>query len=445
MNKKRIVGMVLISSMIFNIGCKNNINSIKKKEVKSKEIVFEENVLESSNSEVKITQEEINFNVPEEDTEFIFYFYKDGKVYGALNNILENQIKLEGTEEFPVYGVAKENLYEAGDDLIVKDTGNKLLTYFESEGIKGINSNIFGEDKNVVYYYDYESNEKKTIVNENYLVNARSTDYMEDQIEIIKENLIEGNDDFAYVLYNYKRNGNSLTSVKVIDIKNEKVYSYKDEGKDVKFIVDIVYDKNEKKFYGINQDGVVYEVKFQNDTIIFIEREKLNLGAIALWNEEQVEINKEGDIIIKYDFITDTYDNNHKPIYQEKYMKNIGEGNELLITYNPSTNKIERITQNEKMEFKVVSFWEESNLLLLEKGYKNGREEEYYVGELKGDKIDIYHKIDVGDVTGKHLVCYNNIINEDNTEILFQFRKFDIYSDNYNNFERKVIKLNIER
>ena len=75
MNKKKVIGILLIASMIFNIGCTNNINSVKKEDIKSKEVVFEENVLESSNS-VKITQEEVNFIVPEEDTEFIFYFYK---------------------------------------------------------------------------------------------------------------------------------------------------------------------------------------------------------------------------------------------------------------------------------------------------------------------------------------------------------------------------------
>lgn len=445
MNKKLIIRMVLIVSMIFNIGCTNSINLVNRNNFTTREFIFDDNTLESSDINVNITQEDIRFSVPEEDTEFLFCFYKDGKVYGTINGISESEIKIDGTENFPMYGIAKENLYEAGEDLIVKDTGAKLLTYFDSEGIRGVSSNIFGKEKNIVYYYDYESNERKAIANDNYLASARSTAYVEDEIEIISERLVEGNDDFGYVLYNYKRNGKSLTSLKVIDIKNEKVYSYKDEGEDVKFIVDIVYDNNKDKIYGINQEGIIYEIKFENDNIIFHEKNKLNLGGIALWNEEQVSINKEGSIIIKYDFITDSYDSNNKPIYQEKYMGNVGDGNELIITYNPSNNKVERIMQNDKMEFSVVSFWGESNLVLLKKDNKNGREEEYYIGELKADKIDSYYKIDIGDVTGKHVVCYNNIINEDNTEILLQFRKFDIYSDNYDNFEKKVIKINIER
>ena len=48
-------------------------------------------------------------------------------------------------------------------------------------------------------------------------------------------------------------------------------------------------------------------------------------------------------------------------------------------------------------------------------------------------------------INNKHVVCYNTIINEDNTEILLQFRKFDLYRDDYNDFENEVIKINIER
>ena len=438
MKRKRIIGMLLIVSMIFNVGCTN---LVKKEKLNSKEIVFEENVLESSNN-VKITQEEVNFIVPEEDTEFVFYFYKDGKLYGTLDSVLEREIKLEGTEKFPLYGVSKENLYEAGEDLVVKDTGNKLLTYFEGEGIRGINSNVFGEERECVYYYNYESNEKKVIANENYLASARSTVYIEDEIEIINERLVEGNDDFGYILYNYKRNGKSLTSLKIIDIKNEKVYSYKSEGYDTRFIVDVVYDKNTEKLYGINQEGIIYEIEFESNSIVLNEKEKLNLGGIALWNEEQVSINKDGDIVIFYAFISDTYTGNHTPIYQEKYMGNTNEGNELLIKYNLSTNEVQRVMQGENMDFRVVSFWENSNLFLLK---KDGKEDEYYIGELKEDKIDIYHKINIMDSNDKHIVCYNSIINEDNTEILLQFRKFDLYSDDYNDFENEIIKINIER
>ena len=42
MNKKKVIGILLIASMIFNIGCTNNINSVKKEDIKSKEVVFEE-------------------------------------------------------------------------------------------------------------------------------------------------------------------------------------------------------------------------------------------------------------------------------------------------------------------------------------------------------------------------------------------------------------------
>ena len=57
MNKKKIMGILLIASIIFNIGCTNNKSSVTREEIKSKEVVFEENVLNTSNNSVKITQE----------------------------------------------------------------------------------------------------------------------------------------------------------------------------------------------------------------------------------------------------------------------------------------------------------------------------------------------------------------------------------------------------
>ena len=41
MNKKKIMGIILMASMIFNVGCTNNTNSVKKEKLNSKEIVFE--------------------------------------------------------------------------------------------------------------------------------------------------------------------------------------------------------------------------------------------------------------------------------------------------------------------------------------------------------------------------------------------------------------------
>lgn len=442
MKRNKIIGILLITAMIFSIGCTNNSGSSNEDTgIKSKEIVFEENVMDSSNTSVKITQEEINFSEPD-GTEFQFQFYKDGKIYGSLASTERSMTELVGTQEFPIYGLMKENLYVLEENLQVNDTGEKVLAYFEGEGVKGINSKTFGEGRHVVNYYNYEANEIKPLSRKKYISSGINFAYLDKEIEIVRERLVEGNENFGYSLYNYNVNNKSLTAIQVIDIENEIVYDFKDEGEDVKFIVDIVYDESTEKFYGINTEGVIYELKFENETIVFNEKERLDLGGIALWNEEQVSLNKDGEIVIMYNFITNTYANNNIPMYDEKYMGNVGEGNELLITYNPSTNEMVRIMQNEKMEYEIISFWKDSNLFLLEKGRTKGREEEYYLGELKDDKIDIYQKIDIGDVSEKHVACYNKIINEDNTEVLLEFRTFNIYSDNY---DRKIIRINIER
>ena len=158
MNKKKIIEMLLIALMIFNVGCTNNISSVKKESVKSREITFEENVLESSNANIKINQEEIRFNTPE-NTRFDFRFFKDGKIYGSLSSIFDNTIDLNKPIGYPRYGAYKENLYVVDDDYDINDTGLKLLVEDESEGIKGINSQYYGTDRHTVNYYNYETNE----------------------------------------------------------------------------------------------------------------------------------------------------------------------------------------------------------------------------------------------------------------------------------------------
>lgn len=82
MKKKKIIGLLMAMTIIFNIGCTSNLsNNENKDNVTSKEIVFEENVMESSYSNVKVTQEDFNFVEPE-GYQFNFKFYKDGNIYG---------------------------------------------------------------------------------------------------------------------------------------------------------------------------------------------------------------------------------------------------------------------------------------------------------------------------------------------------------------------------
>ena len=203
-------------------------------------------------------------------------------------------------------------------------------------------------------------------------------------------------------------------------------------------------------------------MNLKNDEIILTEKERLDLSGIALWDESQISINESGEIIIMYKLFTNEYavsseafseDENKiddlylaKPLYDEKVMGDSKDSNELLITYNPSTNKVKRIMQNLDKNYEVISFLGESNLCLLEKNKQNGYNQEFYIGELKDDRIDIYNKIKIDTEEDKNIWLYNYIINESNNEILINFRIANLIGDFYTNeWQDRVIKINIER
>ena len=224
----------------------------------------------------------------------------------------------------------------------------------------------------------------------------------------------------------------------------------------------MVFDKITESFYAIGNKGIVYNMNLKNDEIILTEKERLDLSGIALWDESQISINESGEIIIMYKLFTNEYavsseafseDENKiddlylaKPLYDEKVMGDSKDSNELLITYNPSTNKVKRIMQNLDKNYEVISFLGESNLCLLEKNKQNGYNQEFYIGELKDDRIDIYNKIKIDTEEDKNIWLYNYIINESNNEILINFRIANLVGDFYTNeWQDRVIKINIER
>ena len=354
-------------------------------------------------------------------------------------------------------------MYVVDDDYDINDTGLKLLVEDESEGIKGINSQYYGTDRHTVNYYNYEKNELVEVSRKKY---ESFSEYifnpLHNGIENAYERLVKGNDNFGYIVYNYSKNEEKLTQLQVIDIINSHVYTYEVKGEDIDFIVDIVFDKITDSFYAIGNKGIVYNMSFKNDKVVLDEKEKIDLSGIALWDENQIAINEDGEIIFMYKFFTNSYaisseayiedenriDNSFfaNPIYDERVMGDSKGSNELLITYNPSTNNVKRIMQGIDKNYEVVSFLGESNLCILEKNKQNGYNQEFYIGELKDDRIDIYNKIEVSTDEDKNVWLYNYIINEDNNEILINFRTANLIGDFYTNeWQDRIIKINIER
>ncbi|MFR1823985.1 MAG: hypothetical protein ACLSXJ_11555 [Clostridium saudiense] len=458
MKKKKIIGLLMAMTIIFNIGCTSNLsNNENKDNVTSKEIVFEENVMESSYSNVKVTQEDFNFVEPE-GYQFNFKFYKDGNIYGELADKSVSLLRVGQSIYVPYYGNASDKLYTINDNLVVEKTEDNILIYDEDEGIKGINSNYFGSDRHTIRYFNYETNEIKELYRKKYLGQVGWVEYASSAQENVSEKLIEGNENFGYTIYNYSLNGESLVSLQVVDLITGEVYEYEAKGEGINFIIDILYDKSTDKFYAVNKEGIIYEVALENKEVKLKEKEQLDLNGIELLNEKQVNINKSGEIILLYQYFSNGYaahtESGYDSIYDESLMGNSKESNELVISYNPATNNIKKIMQNDKKNFEVVEFWKESNLCLLEKYNLEGGGMEYYIGELKDDRIDIYHKIELNEEVGEVIWIYNKLMNDDNTELIIQFKSVsnDEAMEDYftssvypNEFKDYIIKINIER
>ncbi|MBP3915556.1 MULTISPECIES: hypothetical protein [unclassified Clostridium] len=45
-------------------------------------------------------------------------------------------------------------------------------------------------------------------------------------------------------------------------------------------------------------------MSFKNDKVVLDEKEKIDLSGIALWDENQIAINEDGEIIFMYKFFT---------------------------------------------------------------------------------------------------------------------------------------------
>lgn len=443
MNKNKIIGMILITSMIFNIGCTNNINSDQKESLKSKEVVFEENVINDLNSSVKITQEEINFILPDSKY-FNFRFYNNDKLYGEIVSSDEYGLPYESSESIPYYKIDNTKLYVVNNDFTVEETNKEILVYNENEGIRGINSNCYGENQHGVNYYNYETNEFKELYRKKYSSEIRVINYL-NGVSNVSEKIVEGNDNFGYSIYNYKENDEKIVSLQVVNLKSGDVYEYEAKGTDINFVIDIVYDIVTEKFYAVNSDGSICEVELSNKSIKFSEIVKLDLDGINIVSEDQVTVNNDGEIILINKLQSSLYvTTNGEEVYEE-----IEKSNNLVISYKPANKSIKNIIQSGNKNFEIVGYWVESNICILSNGKK-----EYYIGEIKGDRIDIYHKIEMEIGENDNIYLFNKIINENNTELLLHFKlnEAQVVSEGENvsliqqeNLRNHYIKINIER
>lgn len=444
MKRNKIIGMILITTMIFSIGCTNNSGSSNEdKNIKSKEIVFEENVMNDLNSSVKITQEEINFVSPD-NTYFNFRFYNNDKLYGEIVSVDEYGFPSQNTESIPYYKISNNKLYEVNDDFTLKETNKEVLVYNENEGVRGINSNCYGENQHGVNYYNYETNEVKELYRKKYSAEIGVINYL-NGVSNVSEKIVEGNDDFGYSLYNYKENDEKIVSLQVVDLKSGDVYEYEAKGADINFVIDIVYDIITEKFYAINSDGSICEVEFSNKKIKFSEIAKLELDGMNIVSEDQVTINTDGEIVLINKLQSSLYVATNGEEGYEKFEKS----NNLVTFYKSANKSIKSIVQNDDENFGVVGYWVESNICILSNGNK-----EYYVGEIKGDRIDIYHKIEMKVGENDNINLFNKIMNKDNTELLLHFKvnETQVVSEGENisllhqqNLRNHYIKINIER
>ena len=444
MKRKKIIGLLMAMTIIFNMGCATNVNSSDNVDkVSSKEIVFEENVMNSSNSNVKVTQEEINFTSPER-TYFNFKFYNNDKLYGEIVSSDEYGFPYQSVEKIPYYKINGEKLYVVNDDFTVEETDKDVLVYNENEGIRGINSNCYGENQHVVNYYNYKTNELTELYRKKYTADMGNINYLNGTSNV-SEKIVEGNDDFGYSIYNYQENDEKIVSLQVVNLKSGDVYEYEAKGGDINFIVDLVYDNITEKFYVVNSDGSIYDANFSDKKIKFSEIVKLELDGMNIVNEDQVTINKEGEIIL----MNKLNSNTHIVADGEKEEQQFKKSNNLVISYKPSNKSIKNIVQSGKNDFEIIGYWRESKICIL-----SNEKMEYYVGELKEDRINIYQKIEIEAGENDNIYFFNKIMNEDNTELILHFKINEtqavtegeniasLYLDNLRNY---YIKVNIDR
>ena len=375
--KKRKISLIIVAIVILTMG----IGGCSKE----KTVIVDTNVQDSKNTGVNISEETINLKM-DDNTDYIPRYFDGDKIYGTVRLSAGGIIK-NGTEEYPILGIMKKNLYTLESDGSIKVTDREPIFYNwrirESKGIvvDDINDMIESDNIHDIYYYNDKTGEKRKI----------GTDYSSENKDNIGRReaytqMIEGQSEFAYTMLNEteaelreskmdvegKISGeDKLLNLQILGVNNGEKYEYK--GTDISAIGDIIYSKITDKFYAIDVKGKLYNVEMKDNETKFIEVDNIDIKWLDSINEGSVSVNNNGEILI---------------------FNKLDYGQVLTIIYNPKTKKTTYINKGDDENTRILEYFTEGNKVILEKKTSDNNDE-IYVGELKDNYIKIYTKLDV--------------------------------------------------
>lgn len=389
MQRKRIISLIscILSVSFIITGCS-----------KEKTIVIDTNIEEESSSSMDITETTINLDM--EELYFPLYFDGD-EIYGTLGLSGGGG---EPTDEYPIYGLFKNNLYNLDIDGNLKESNKAPANYsweVRSASTKAVGREYFGkiEDKRV-YYFDNKTAEKIHIGD--HTTRWKATDDGMD-IELLPETIpgeyadnaqiIEGNSDYAYIM-ECEETKNILVKLEIINLKDNKKYNY--TGKDIGRIEEVVYSKITNKFYGMDWTGKLYSIELNGEEVKFVEEDNIDIKGLNYIRPDGMSVTNEGKIVI---------------------LNTKGKGEVLSIVYNPKMKTTNYINKNPEDRLMVEAFFTENNKLVLCK-YTENKQIEMFIAELKDDALKIYTKLDIPNKEGEYSLFSSAIIDEEGKKML---------------------------
>lgn len=357
---------------------------------KEKTIVIDTEVQYDKNVGVNVTEETINVKV-DDDQMYIPKFFKDDKIYGTFGLSGGNFLK-EGTVEYPVMGVFKENLYMLNNEGELSPSNIQPASYIwgaDSHGVERAWDAYVTYDE--VYYYDNRTGEKRVI-------GEFSNEYKREGNRFECTQLIEGNRDYAYIMKcDESSNGvgeDKLLELQIINLKDDSKYTYK--GDNISLLDEIVYSKLTEEFYAVDWTGKLYKLELSGDEVKFVNDGDIDYRGIHHIGPSGVSINGEGEIII---------------------LNKWGDFETLAVIYNPKTKACSYIGKDREEEIFVEEIFPETNKVVVRKKNEN-KQVDLFVGELKGDSLKIYTKVNNTPKDTERSLYSGAIINEEGNKIL---------------------------
>ncbi|MBU3133381.1 hypothetical protein KPL40_13060 [Clostridium gasigenes] len=393
--KKRKISLIVVAIAILTMG----IGGCSKE----KTVIVGTNVQDSKNEGVNISEETINLKMDDNLLYTPKYFDGD-KIYGTFGPNAGRVIK-DGTQEYPIAGLFKKNLYTVESDGTIKATDREPVFYDDwIRGSKGVsedidNNKIGNYSNNDIYYYDDKTGEKRKI----------GTGYSSENKDNIGgrevcTQIVEGQSEFAYTMLNERehewgikinaKGENKLLNLQILGVNNGEKYEYK--GTDVSAIGDIIYSEITEKFYALDVNGKLYNIELKDNEAKFSEVDNIDFKGLDDIYERSVSVNNNGEILI---------------------FNKLDKGQVLTIIYNAETKKTTYINKDNDESTRILQYFTEGNKVVFSKTSSDNNHE-IYVGELKDDYIKVYTKLDIPSSEGEMLGYTSAIMSDDGKKML---------------------------